>query len=575
MTRILIVDDMAVFREPIAAALRAKGYETGCAENGRQALAMVKNRAPDLILLDVAMPVMNGLDYLKAVRDDPSIARPPIILLTAVAEKDYVVQAAQLGVREYMLKSSFSLDDLLGRIGRCLEEARSASAPESGPARPRAAPAPPAAPARAPEARPPAGRGGVLHRLGACHDLKAFSPAVSLVLEATAGEGSPMDAVAAAIRQDQAITLRILKLANSALYKRGRPCDTIDKAVMRIGSVGIRQAVLNIGVIDRFSNVKLGTLDAGQFWEHSLACGFISGELAAARGADRELAFTAGLLHDVGRVALAQELGGEYEAVWRAAAEEGVPLEHAEARLLGIDHAEAMGHLLEKWSFPRDLADPIVLHHHSPASIRAAAPGRVHAVATLALADRLCHALCLGSSGNDTVYPTDELCDLLGVDSVLLARIVATARKSTEELQLVMLAASWGQGWVDGRQKLRSGLDRALYPLFVSRNPDRDAYRIFSQQLADPRPGALNVGIVHLASPREQAPVSQRFEFAESQASGLRLPLVILSPKGDLGLEPRAMAGRHCEFLATPVAAPRMIAAINRALGAAAGSAAA
>ncbi len=572
MTRILIVDDMAVFREPIAAALRAKGYETACAENGRQALGMVKSRAPDLILLDVAMPVMNGLEYLKAVRDDASIPRPPIILLTAVAEKDYVVQAAQLGVREYMLKASFSLDDLLERIARCLEEARASAPPAAAVPRPRGADPAPAPP---PAHKAPHGRSAVLQRLAACHDLKAFSPAVSLVLEATAGEGAPIDAIAEAIRQDQAITIRVLKLANSALYKRGRPCDSIDKAVMRIGSVGIRQAVLNIGVIDRFSNFKLGTIDAGQFWEHSLACGFISSEIAAARGADRELAFTAGLLHDVGRVAFAQELGGDYEAVWRAAVDEGLPLEQVESRMLGIDHAEAMGHLLEKWNFPRDLADPIVLHHTTAAAIRAAAPGRVHAVATLALANRLCHALCLGNSGNDTIYPTEELCELLGADSVLLARIVATARKQTEELQLVMLAASWGQGWVDRRQKLRSALDRALYPLFVGRNPERDAYRIFSQQLADPRPAPPNVGIVHIVTPREQATISQRYEFAESQASGARLPLVILSPKGDLALEARAIAGRHCEFMATPVSASRLVAAINRALGAGSSAAAA
>ena len=132
------------------------------------------------------------------------------------------------------------------------------------------------------------------------------------------------------IQTDSALTAKVLKLANSALYKRGRPCDSIDKAVMRIGSVGIRQAVLNIGVIDRFSNFKLGTIDAGQFWEHSLACGFISSEIAAARGADRELAFTAGLLHDVGRVAFAQELGGEYESVWRAAVDEGMSAAEAE-----------------------------------------------------------------------------------------------------------------------------------------------------------------------------------------------------------------------------------------------------
>ena len=121
MSTILVVDDMAVFREPIAAALRQKGYQTVCAGDGLEALNAAREHPPDLVLLDLAMPAMDGLAVLKAMRADPTLQEIPVILLTAVAERDTVIKAARLGADAYLLKSQFSLDELLGRVRSCLE----------------------------------------------------------------------------------------------------------------------------------------------------------------------------------------------------------------------------------------------------------------------------------------------------------------------------------------------------------------------------------------------------------------------------------------------------------------------
>ena len=74
MSSILVVDDMAVFREPIAASLRLAGHQTQCAADGEEALRMVRQRRPDLILLDVSMPKMDGITFLKRLRAEPAIA---------------------------------------------------------------------------------------------------------------------------------------------------------------------------------------------------------------------------------------------------------------------------------------------------------------------------------------------------------------------------------------------------------------------------------------------------------------------------------------------------------------------
>src|SRR5204863_5576048 len=116
MSLILVVDDMPAVREPIAASLRLAGHSTATAANGAQALAAVHVAKPDLILLDVAMPVMDGIAFLAALRAHPGTADIPVILLTADGDRARVLEAAELGARHYLLKSQFSLPELLKRV---------------------------------------------------------------------------------------------------------------------------------------------------------------------------------------------------------------------------------------------------------------------------------------------------------------------------------------------------------------------------------------------------------------------------------------------------------------------------
>ena len=128
MSTILVVDDMPIFRDPIAAALRLAGYQTLTASNGRDALATARANRPDLILLDLAMPVMDGLTCLHAMRSIETLVDLPVILLTAMSEKEHELEAAKLGVKDYLLKSRFSLSDLLTRVKGALGSESAASA---------------------------------------------------------------------------------------------------------------------------------------------------------------------------------------------------------------------------------------------------------------------------------------------------------------------------------------------------------------------------------------------------------------------------------------------------------------
>lgn len=113
---ILIIDDVEIFREPIAACLRLAGFETTCAPDGVEGLKKAKELKPELILLDMAMPRMDGISFLRALRDEPALREVPVIALTAVSAKEYVNRAKDLNVCEYLLKSRFRAKELIERV---------------------------------------------------------------------------------------------------------------------------------------------------------------------------------------------------------------------------------------------------------------------------------------------------------------------------------------------------------------------------------------------------------------------------------------------------------------------------
>src|SRR5690348_14204117 len=127
MMLVFVVDDTSIIREPIAAALTAAGYQTVCAGDGREALAALDRQTPDVMVLDLNMPEVGGLQVLEAMRRRPATANTPVILLTATADRETVLSAAQWGVRDYVLKSGFSLTQLISRVQKYAQAGQAGS----------------------------------------------------------------------------------------------------------------------------------------------------------------------------------------------------------------------------------------------------------------------------------------------------------------------------------------------------------------------------------------------------------------------------------------------------------------
>jgi len=118
MSTILLVDDAEIFRDGISHVLRRQGYDVLTACDGIQAIEILIQQSVDLILLDICMPRMDGIGVLQKMRKDPEFLRIPVIMLTASTDRERIIAAAKLGVRDYLSKSPFKISEVLDRVSK-------------------------------------------------------------------------------------------------------------------------------------------------------------------------------------------------------------------------------------------------------------------------------------------------------------------------------------------------------------------------------------------------------------------------------------------------------------------------
>ena len=223
--------------------------------------------------------------------------------------------------------------------------------------------------------------------------------------------------VADVISLDAALTVRLLRLVNSAAFAHRRQIDSVSQAVGVLGTTGLRDLALATSVTTFFKDVPPELIHADDFWRHSLATGVAAKVIAGLRNernADRF--FVAGLLHDIGRLVLYLGAPEEARTILDHALEKEISLFEAERELVGFDHGAIGGALMAHWNMPDALAQSIT-HHHSPGATKAFA---VEA-STVHLADIFAHELALGRSGESRVPTRQEgAMDRLGIDEATL-----------------------------------------------------------------------------------------------------------------------------------------------------------
>ena len=269
-------------------------------------------------------------------------------------------------------------------------------------------------------------------------DLATLPVVANNVIQLTQNPNISALQVADAISQDQALTSKVLKTANSAFYGFPRRITTVNQAIIILGFTNIRNIVLSTSISSTMdNNSKASLFDFKAFWKHSLACGIASKILAKRAGLKKsDEAFIWGLLHDLGKIIMNTYIHEEYNEVVATALKKEILLIDAERKLFGFTHTDVGSLIANKWNLPPALIKVIRFHHEPTTDYNS-----LRITSIVHLADLFCRTINLGNGGDSQLPPACEASwNLLSLnyDSVkqIFSQIESDYEKATEFFEM-------------------------------------------------------------------------------------------------------------------------------------------
>jgi putative nucleotidyltransferase with HDIG domain len=385
--RILFVDDELSILEGLQNLLRKQRHvwDMVFSLGGEAALAELQKGPFDVIVSDMRMPGMDGATLLTAVRDAyPNVAR---IVLSGQAERESLARALPVA-HQFLSKPCDGevLKVVIERACRLQKLLQDDS---------------------------------VRRAVGRLEALPSAARIYRELTEALAGPEVGLAQVAAIVERDPAMSAKVLQLVNSAYFGLAQHVTSATQAMIYLGAETMRGLVLTSQVFSLVDRPGSSELSLEQLQQHSLLTARLAKRLAARQQVAEE-AFTAGLLHDIGQVALAVSMRDPYAAVLRETRATRRPLHAVEAERLGVTHAAVGAYLLGVWGLPFSVVEAVA-YHHQPSLVEA---GDRDVLAAVHLADTLVEAA-------DGEAPTDGL-DLPFLEASGWTAAVPKAREWTE-----------------------------------------------------------------------------------------------------------------------------------------------
>ncbi|MCB2181402.1 MAG: HDOD domain-containing protein [Desulfobulbaceae bacterium] len=210
------------------------------------------------------------------------------------------------------------------------------------------------------------------------------------------------------ISKDHILAAKLLKLVNSAFYGFPQKISSLNSALILLGFNVVKSLIISSSIFELMESQDM------ELWEHSLGCAVVCSVLAKRlEVSDPEEVSTAGLIHDIGKVAIKMELKSEFDSISKIVQDKQISRLEAERELLGLDHAEVGGWLAKSWNLPAKLVEPIACHH-SPKD----AKDEDMATAIIHFSDILIRGLGYGHGDDIWVPPLSKTAwELLGLSA--------------------------------------------------------------------------------------------------------------------------------------------------------------
>jgi putative nucleotidyltransferase with HDIG domain len=231
------------------------------------------------------------------------------------------------------------------------------------------------------------------------HELPSLPAVIVELLQSVNEQDVNIEALATKISHDQALAAKTLRLANSSFYGLPHKVTSIQDAIAVLGLRSVRTLVTAASVTGNFVSTTGGAFHFQAFWRHCIGTALAAKALARQVGMSEENAFTAGLLHDIGRLVLVTRFPEHYRSVLAYRGRTDCELLIAEIEVLGIDHAMVGHALAHYWKFAPVIVEAIASHHATDETQPGSLVGIVH------VANAIAHGLDLSGDEEDLVPP--------------------------------------------------------------------------------------------------------------------------------------------------------------------------
>jgi putative nucleotidyltransferase with HDIG domain len=353
--RILFVDDEPRILEGLQRMLRPQRHEweMAFAPGGEAALAILEAETFDVVVSDMRMPGVDGAALLEAVREKyPNMLR---VILSGYTELEASFRAVPVA-HQFLLKpcDPDALRIAIERATSLLQALNSKM---------------------------------LTGLVGSLQDLPSVPRTFAELREALADPEASIDRVVKIVEQDVAISAKLLQLVNSAFFGITRDVSDVRTAVSYLGISILQNLVLSLEAFRCFQGHKpIPGFSLDQFHEHAHLAAKIAA-LALGKSKGNGVAVGAAMLHDIGKLVIAERAPDHLARAIKGARQEKLPLYKIEEGLIGVSHAEVGAYLLSLWGLPYPLVEAVA-HHHHPERVPA---DKIGAIPIVYLSNLLAH----------------------------------------------------------------------------------------------------------------------------------------------------------------------------------------
>jgi HD-like signal output (HDOD) protein len=334
MKHLLFVDDEPKLLDGLKRSLRPMREEWNMTfvTSGAEALLALEQTPIDVIVSDMRMPVMDGAQLLNEVRQRfPQVVR---IVLSGQSDKELIYQSIA-ATHQYLDKP-------------CETELLKATV------------------LRACALRDLLGSDSLRQLVTGMHRIPSQPTLYADIRKEAESKTASIRAIGAIISKDMGMTAKILQLVNSAYFGIRSSVSTAEQAVNLLGLDTVQALVLTVHVFSQFSSIHGSGFNIDRLWEASMETGVLARAIAKAEQVPAlmiEQSYTAGLLHDVGRLVFAANAQARYEATLKTAHDKGLPMWEVECLEFGASHADVGAYLLGLWGLSDPIVEAVAFHH--------------------------------------------------------------------------------------------------------------------------------------------------------------------------------------------------------------------